>query len=37
MTENDLTDMETTILESSIALIAPSFDNSCNILPTMPH
>ena len=37
MTENYLPDMETTILASSIASIAPSFDTSSNTLPTTPH
>ena len=37
MTESYLPDMETTTLESSIASISPSFDNSRNTLPTTPH
>ena len=37
MTENYLPKMETTTLASSIASIAPSFDNSRNNLPTRPR
>ena len=37
MTENNLPDMETTTLASSISSIVPSFDTSHNTLPTTPH
>ena len=37
MTENYLSDMETTTLASAIASISPSLDNSRNTLPTTPH